>query len=200
MSHALLNQRLGLKCAFNVPAWVNEGIATYVAQNFWATDDALRQYLEESPRPELIRASQLRSHVSWVIAASGSSNEAALTYGHAQSLCAYLIDRFGADHMKDYLDDSSLLVSSDKVFFKAFGMNMDQADNSWLGQAKAAGRVPASTVLTPLGFNFETAARPLLLYVILVAAFLWIVRQVCFVARFAYGYFGVSGPKGVASL
>jgi hypothetical protein len=198
MSHALLNQRLGFVRGYDVPAWVNEGIATYIAQNFWATDDALRQYLEGSPQPELVRTSQLRSHIAWVIAASGSSHESALTYGHAQSLCAYLIDRFGADHVKDYLDNSSLLVNSNKAFFKAFGMNMDQADDAWLAQAKAAGRVPASAVLTPLRFNFETAARPLLVYAFLAAAFLWIIRQVCFAARFACGHFGISGSKGVA--
>jgi hypothetical protein len=198
MSHALLNQRLGIIRGYDVPAWVNEGIATYVAQNFWATDDALRQYLEESPRPELVRASQLRSHISWVIAASGSSHESALTYGHAQSLCAYLINRFGADHVKEYLDSTSLLASSDGAFVKAFGMKVGQADDAWLAQAKAVGRVPASTTLTQMPFNFWTAARPLLLYVILMAAFFWIVRQVCVVARFARRQFGVGGATGGA--
>ncbi|HEY4234301.1 MAG TPA: hypothetical protein VGM76_12795, partial [Lacipirellulaceae bacterium] len=184
MSHAFLNQRLGYLRALAVPAWINEGIATYVAQNLWATDQSLRQRLNQSAVPELVPATELRNHIQWRAAIDGAASRAALTYGHAQSLCASLINEFGPDRVKSYLDSIALFATPDSAFQTAFGTTIAEADGSWLAQAKSAGQIPQATAWVNLRPNFVVVALSLLPFALLMFAAVWLIRLVFLSARF----------------
>jgi hypothetical protein len=190
MSHVFLNQRLGYLRGFVVPAWINEGVATYVAQNFWATDESLRQHLGESPVPELVPVTELRSHAEWRAAIDGPPIQAALAYGHAQSLCATLVREFGSDRVKQYFDGISLFASPDASFQAAFGTSVADADESWRSAAKLAGQIPQATVWRDLHTSLVVIALSLLPFMLLGLAILWLIRQVLLIARFIAARFG----------
>ena len=183
MSHAFLNQRLGYLRGFLVPAWVNEGIATYVAQNFWATDDSLFQRLRDSATPQLIPATQLQSHTEWRAAIDGTPVEAALAYGHAQSLSATLIREFGPDRVKQYLDSTSLFVGADAAFQAAFGSSIADTDDRWLAEAKSAGKISQTTVWRDLHSSLRVAGLSLLPFMLFSLAVAWVFRQICLIGR-----------------
>jgi hypothetical protein len=184
MSHVFLNQRLGYVRGYAVPAWINEGVATYVAQNFWATDESLRQHLSESPVPQLVPVTELRSHTDWRAAIDGPPIQAALAYGHAQSLCASLVREFGPDRVKHFLDSDSLFAGPDAAFQAAFGRSVAEADESWLAAAKSAGQIPQASVWRNLHTSLAVIALSKLPFILFALAILWLIRQICLIARF----------------
>jgi hypothetical protein len=184
VSHVFLNQRVGYLRAWFVPTWINEGVATYVGQNFWATEESLFRRLHESAAPRLVAATGLRTRMQWRAAIEAPAERAALTYGHAHSLCANLIETFGTDRVINYLDNAPLSLSPEAGFKAAFGLSIAQADDQWLAERKSAGQIPQATAWEDVPFSVPAIALSSLPYALIAFAMLWFIRQVFLIARF----------------
>ena len=179
MSHAYLRQHVGYLESFGVPAWLNDGIATYLGTPTWASAKALEKNLEAMPTPEIVSVESLTSRLEWADAFSRGPKAVARQYACVRSFADYLVAQHGEESLKR-LVHQSLREDVDDAFASVYAAELTEVQRGWLTHEIAAGRIPPETQLVLRSPGLVTAIRFVLPYAIILFAMFWVIRQ-CFV-------------------
>ena len=130
-THLLLREALGEK-ALDVPAWLDEGIATYSEPN-----ERIRG------RGELYgRTPPLRS----MNRVSGTPRTIPFFYYKSVSVVAYLIEEYGEDNFRRMLDELRKGRVIEEALLNVYGFDVDGLDRRWAGLPVEPAATPAPTV------------------------------------------------------
>jgi hypothetical protein len=183
MSHAFLRQHVGNWQAFNVPVWLDEGIATYLGETTWASAKALRTQLETMPSPEIVSMQSLTSRSAWLEAALRDPDAVPRLYASARSFVEYLVAMWDERRLFR-LVNQSLLEKVDDAFASVYKARLDEVEQDWLAREIEAGHVPRKTRLVQCSPGLLTEIRFYLPYAVILFGAFWGIRQ-CF----AFGRF-----------
>ncbi|MFA5863403.1 MAG: hypothetical protein WC975_01810 [Phycisphaerae bacterium] len=180
MSHVYLRRTKGYFSSFLVPTWLDEGIATYLGDTTWASENKLMPYLEALPEPRVVMVTSLVSIGRWSIVGL-NPRSAALQYAHARSFTAFLISKYGKDKLRIYINELSFFKNSNKTWKSIYKKDPMGIEESWLNESKMLKHIPHNTILisnTPYP-NILFCLR----YIFLFFCLLWIIRQCTHGAR-----------------
>jgi hypothetical protein len=186
MSHAYLAQHEGYMARFRVPAWLDDGIATYLGTPTWASQNSLQSHLEAMPNPQIVSATSLTNRLRW---SNGFRRpwEVVVNYAYARSLTEYLILHYGTDKLRTYLRQASFLKDSNDLFASVFSIDLRQVEQSWLDENKSLGRIPQNTELVSRSLSPITIIQFSLKYGFLALCILWLIRQCFRLGRYFHG-------------
>ena len=127
-AHLLFRELLG-DAAIDVPAWLNEGFATYVEPN-----------VRIRGAGELLdRTLPLRGMNS----VSGTPQTIPLFYYKSVSVVAYLIEEYGEDNFRRLLHRLSRSDSIEDALLSVYGFDVDGLDRRWAGLPVEPAATPA---------------------------------------------------------
>ncbi len=115
-AHLLLDQALG-RYALPVPAWLNEGFASYV-------EPGSAPYSGKSLSPGSLPLSAMNS-------VSGTPDEIPAFYRKAESVVAFMIDAFGVERFQHLLGELSQGRPVEEALLKAYGFGVSELDSRW---------------------------------------------------------------------
>ena len=126
-AHLLLREAVG-KGAVDVPAWLDEGFATYVEPNV------------------RIRSSGDLYHrtppLKGMNSVSGTPRTIPLFYYKSVSVVAYLIEEYGEDNFRLLLEHLAHSDSIEKAMIAVYGFDVEGLDRRWAG-------LPVASIATP---------------------------------------------------
>ena len=138
-THLLFREAVG-DSAIDVPAWLDEGFATYVEPNVRIRGSG---NLEGRTLP-------LRAMNS----VSGTPETIPLFYYKAVSVVAFLIEKYGEDNFRLLLDQLSDSRSIEDALLNVYGFDVEGLDARWAGRPVAPAATPA--VPLPAGSSQES--------------------------------------------
>jgi len=102
------------------PSWLEEGFATYMEQ----------PDLDYSSRLAALRGSKLLPLQS-MNALPGLEQEIHLFYRQAPVVVAYLLDKYGDDRFRAFLDAFGVTAGADQALLSAYGVGVEELDRRW---------------------------------------------------------------------
>ncbi len=130
-AHLLFRDALGEK-ALSVPAWLDEGFATYSEPDVWIHgSDGLY-----GRTPPLRAMDQI----------FGNPQTIPLFYHKSASVVAYLIEAHGEDNFRRLLGELKAGRAMEEALLNVYGFGVDGLDNRWAGLPVASAATPAPTV------------------------------------------------------
>lgn len=115
-AHLLLDQALG-RYALPLPAWLNEGFASYV-------EPGSAPYSGKSLSPGSLPLSAMNS-------ISGTPDEIPGFYRKAESVVAFMIDSYGVERFQSLLLELSQGRPVEEALVKAYGFGLSELDSRW---------------------------------------------------------------------
>jgi hypothetical protein len=110
-------------CYSTLPAWLNEGLATYAEGEL---DPSFRKLLEEATADDTLFSIRSLSD-----GFTEQTDRAYLSYAQSYSIIQYLIDTYGQASMHDLLEAFQLGYSDDKALLQVYGFDVDGLDTVW---------------------------------------------------------------------
>jgi len=105
-----------------IPSWLNEGLAEYGnVEPGTAYDEALQLAIEEDRLMPITHLNSL----------PGTPDDIVLFYGEARSVTAFLVDRYGADELKNLLSIFKGGKSIDDAMEELYGFDREGLDSHW---------------------------------------------------------------------
>ena len=141
-AHLMLRDALGDK-ALNVPAWLNEGFATYTEPNA-----RIRGSGSLYGRTPPLRAMN---------SVSGTPETIPLFYAKSVSVVAYLIEGYGQDNFRRLLGQLKAGRTAEDALVGVYGFGVDGLDDRWAGRPVEPAATPpgsaavSATVSAPRG-------------------------------------------------
>ena len=163
-THLLLGQAVSSPLA-KIPAWLNEGLATY----FEGTDSGRgRTVAQAARRRDLLR---LRSMGS----VPGRPEDVVVFYAQAWSVVTHMIETYGAERMSALLDEIDSGVEIDEALRTVYGTGVDGIEADWRARLSAS----ISPVLRPDPGTVGTSAliTGAAAVAAVVSAYRWLTRE-----------------------
>ena len=163
-THLLLGQAVSSPLA-KIPAWLNEGLATY----FEASDSGRARTVAAAARDR--RLLRLRS----MGAVPGRPDDVTVFYAQAWSVVTHMIETYGAERMSALLDALGSGVEIDEALRQVYGTGVDGLDADWRARLSAS----ISPVLRPDPGTVGTSAliTGAAAVAAVVSAYRWLVRE-----------------------
>ena len=163
-THLLLNQAVTSPLA-KVPAWLNEGLATY----FEASDSGRARTVAAAAKDR--RLLRLRS----MGAVPGRPDDVTVFYAQAWSVVTHMIETYGAERMSALLDALGSGVEIDEALRQVYGTGVDGLEADWRARLSAS----ISPVLRPDPGTVGTSAllTGAAAVAAVVSAYRWLVRE-----------------------
>ncbi len=174
-AHLLFNQALGERSP-HLPAWLEEGVASY----FEPGSGAL------SSRTLAGRTLPLRA----MAAVSGTPNNIGIFYQKAESVVTFLIGEYGEDKFRHLVAELGSGKQVDPSLLSTYGFDTDGLDALWTSVETGPMDAPSSPIRAPAGFPDSQGsgdnAAPFVFFSswLIVGAFLVVI--VAFVVRAVY--------------
>ena len=131
-THLLFREALGDK-ALDVPAWLNEGLATYSEPNV-----RIRSSKDLHGRTPPLRGMNR---------VSGTPGTIPLFYQKSVSVVAYLIEEHGVENFRGMLDELKKGRVIEDALLNVYGFDVDGLDRRWAGLPVEPAATPAPTFL-----------------------------------------------------
>ncbi len=131
-AHLLLSQVTGSPGAF-VPAWVDEGFASYVAAGA-----RVPRYNRGFPQISERRSMPLRT----MSTIPGKVRDIRTFYSKAESMVGFMVEELGADKFRSFLHHLDQMKTTDDALRAAYGFNINDLDNLWAAASGVAGTAP----------------------------------------------------------
>ncbi len=144
-----------------MPAWLNEGLATYFESEAPVLDSILAQ---AAASDDLLRLPHMNS-------VPGRPRDVRLFYAQARSFISYLMDTYGEDNMTLLVKSLNNSNGLDKALKDVYGLSLDELETNW--KAHLAGEPPP---VVPRDFSSFTLVGALLLLALL-SIFTWAYRR-----------------------
>ena len=131
-THLLMGQAVGSPLA-RVPAWLNEGLATYFESDSRGREATARRAVRDR--------SLLSLHTMNVV--PGKPGEVILFYAQSQSVVRYMINTYGTAHMASLLSAINSGKHVDEAIPQVYGLSLGELELEWKEQfAEATSVVP----------------------------------------------------------
>jgi hypothetical protein len=176
MSHAIARQHVGYLGGFALPAWMDEGIATYLGTPSWASPQSLRKHLHNIPLPQVVSSTDMNSTLQWSNAAS-QLGLVTVEYAYARCLVEYLIQEYGQDKVRSFMLGASFFEDNNRRFQSTFGLDLREVEEAWLAEEKAQNHLPENTTIVAGVMSPGVVVLHWVKYAFLLACLLWSLRQ-----------------------
>ena len=110
---------------YGIPAWVNEGFASY------AEDSLSYKRFNESGAPALRTMSSI----------PGKPQDIRQFYNKSESIVAYLLENYNEDQFRRFLVGFKSSTNVDKALLEAYGFDADELDQRWMNRLR---RMPST--------------------------------------------------------
>ncbi len=154
VTHVLLDQAV-FNCFSDLPAWLNEGLATY---NEDATGEPSSGYAE--PLKEGLRTGRLLSAPGISASFPTDAGDALLAYGQSNSLVAYLLKTYGNERLRLLLAAFRQGMDADAALTAVYGFDQAGLDALWRTYVGAPPRPGDAPPLLPLPTPVLPAFEP----------------------------------------
>ena len=124
----ILTHRAGNSVYGGVPAWLNEGLAEYGNIDPGFSYDIALEFAVATHRLLPITFTQILP---------GVPEDVIIFYGEARSIVKYMIDRFGAEKMKELMAAMKSGKNQDDAIQEVYGMSHLELENKWRAAALA---------------------------------------------------------------
>ncbi len=145
---------------YNVPAWFEDGLSTYVAGNI---SDNARSNIEDMCRQnKLMTVSQIENILDHSTDGSVSQDDVDMAHAQSAMLLEYIINKYGKDDVKLIITDYGPTGDLDNAFMKSIGYTPEDMNAEWKVSLKNDLSVKDGLVLSQrvYGYVHDSDGKP----------------------------------------